>query len=1149
MKNKILRIVIMLLVVTMVGATFAPIASYATSKAVSKSAELKTTNKTTTTTSANTTAANKTTESNTSVVNKIIKSLPTVQSKSLNKTYETIIENVSKESRDDTKKVENLDGIEANLETKIYKAFSEIEKAEVGSTLVYTIYLKNSSNISKDLIIKSNTKISTIGINAIALICNIERNIEDSEAEEGLVEEKRLNYNGSLDITLAAGEEKAVRIEQDITKYNGNTLANTFTITCGDSTMELNDEKQATTPAKINAAIKLFVNNEEISSGGEIELKESDDIKYVIDIENTGETAEKIAISENLPREIQITKVEYLDKANKVLASEEYESNSLVLENIELVADGYYRIVLTVKPLVNGEITVDNFATINGNNIKELSTNTLTNTYVVSYVVDPIQAKETFETELPTRGTSEDILAHFGDVSFLGYGLNNLGKKITIGFKNQFTPSKIMYCVSEGKSYYKNLKIENFFVSYNSKIYKYNKSTQKLEEYSGTIGIGNDQNFIDAHYNELAYILSVIDDYNTQAFYESLGIGFAYNGERPDHRLSPVQIAIWRLQGVSESKMVQKMNNRLKELGVSSSSTRNKIINNILSYATTIYANAAAYNKYVNHGYIGTQPNVSFSNYDPIQVNGKTLVGPFKISYNLDTATASYTDVITGNTKTKTGRYGNIKEVKLTNNGNTYTTIYDSDGNPITLSTVKSNQLDCYFDITGKDFDLSKETKITTKMNNQYRHAYFYTIASQYSNGQNIIVGRGTRSFKSYSRTFTIEKMSLSGIVWLDIQQGIKGQTKAITPPNGIIDENEEGIEGIDVYLLDNAKNQIVRTTKTNNEGRYAFNNIIKSNYSVLFGYEGMNYIVSEASLEEQNSTKTKVKEIVDGANLRQKFNNRFSVIIRDKKISKYFNLAENGVITEKNNDDYIMQYNQEQSANGNNVSTLITTNNNDVIPAYKMFAKTTEIYNTTTNNINMGLKTRTGDISLDAYITNVDTSKTGTTAKDSYITYAVELNNQDTKLSVVNAISYYYNRNLELVDAECRYKRNNVEVIEHDNIQISQDSNTTIDGIVYSKINVNMPISAFMTEGARTTLYLKFKIKDGALLTDDFKAYGEITSYSIDGGIVDIDSEPNNGIKQDGTTLPEDDFGVVEESKIRTYLILSALHGITVKP
>ena len=29
----------------------------------------------------------------------------------------------------------------------------------------------------------------------------------------------------------------------------------------------------------------------------------------------------------------------------------------------------------------------------------------------------------------------------------------------------------------------------------------------------------------------------------------------------------------------------------------------------------------------------------------------------------------------------------------------------------------------------------------------------------------------------------------------------------------------------------------------------------------------------------------------------------------------------------------------------------------------------------------------------------------------------------------------------------------------------------------------------------------------------------------------------------------PEDDFGVVEESKIRTYLILSALHGITVKP
>ena len=1165
MKNKIIKIVIMFLVATMIGSSFAPITSYAANKTVAKDAASKSKTTVTKTTEVDEKSKVKETTSNTiskqvkatnvekeslvkeskeTAVSRILKSIPTaIESRTLDKTYETIIDNVSKEVKKVIIPTDKLEGIETNLESEILKNFSQVDKIEVGSTVVYTLYLKNTSNVEKTLNIKANMPKEILGSRTFATICSVDRNVEDSEASLGLIEEKRVSYKGVIEIALAPKEEKAIVIEQEITNFSKNSLTNTFTLVCENYSMELKDEKNATSPARINAEIELYVNNEKIKSDKPVELGLKDTVKYILNIENTGDTAAELNITENLPREFQITKVEYLNSADKVLLAEEYETNKLTLSNVILAAKENKKIALTVVPKVNGEVTLDNHIEINGNDIDALSTNTLTNTYTINGILDTIQAKEVFEKDLPTRGQSEDILAHFGDVSFLGYGLGNLGKKITIKFKTQFLPSKNMYCVAEGKSYYQYLKMENFYASYNSKMYKYNKSTKKLEEYSGAIGIGNDQNFINEHYNELAYMLSVIDDYNSTEFYQSLGINFTFNGERPDHRLSPVQIAIWRLQGVSQSTMVTKMNNRLKELGVTSSSKRNEIINKILSYATTIYANAKAYDKYVKGNEIGSIPNIQFYNYDPIHVNGKTLVGPFKITYNLETATASYTDVVTGNTKTKTGRYGNIKEVKLTNNGNTYTKIYDADGNEINLSSVKSNQLDCYFNITGKDFDLSKETKISARMNNQYRQAYFFTIASQYSNGQNIIVGRGTRSFKTYSQTFTVEKMNLSGIVWLDLQHGIKSGSKDITPPNGIIDEDEEGVEGIDVYLLDNSKHQIVATTKTNAEGRYAFNNILKSNYSVLFAYEGMNYIVSEAADGETDITKTKVQEKADGVNLRNKFTNRFTTIIKDKVIYKHFIIRDNGTIAEEN-DNYTIQYNTN-----NNTSTFITMSNNEIIPVYKMYAKTTSTYNKTQDNINMGLKQRAGDLSLRLKLKELETSKhQGMKANDSYITYAVQLNNQETDVSFVNEILYYYNKNLELVNAECSYYRNgNQVVIPITNIQTN--SNITIEGKTLKSLSAGLPMSAYVQEGERTTVLLKFKIKDGTMLTDDFTAYSEISSYTINGGIIDKDSRPGNGIESNGTTLLEDDFDYVDLSNLRTYMMQISLPGLFINP
>lgn len=1160
MKNKILRIVIMLLVVTMVWSAFAPIASYATSKAMSK----ETQSKTTTTKKNDSTISkeiSKDTSANlvgskttTSIVDRIkeYKSTNTEttddRTKTLTKIYESIQSELSKEVKEIAKPVEtpveNLDGVTAKLETVIYKGFSRIENIEAGSSIVYTIYLKNDADVSKSIKIASNDFLKNTSV--VASICNIDYNVGDSEADKILIEERNAIYKGSLDIVLGAKEEKAIRMEQNYNAYNAGTINNSFIVSCGNSSTELSYTNKVLTPAKISADIALYVNNKEVATGTTIELKKSDVVKYIINLKNSGETVEKINISDTLPRELQITKIEYLDSNNRVIFTEESDNNNMGLAGIEISANEHVRIELTVEPRINGEILVENFATVDGDYITKLNTNVLTHKLIVADVENEININETFEKEEPQRSQTDDILNYFGDVSFLGYGLNNIGSKITVPFKGTFRKTKNMFCVNEGKDYYQELKIQNFFVNYNGKNYKYDKSTKTLKEYNGSIDIGNDTNFINSHYNELAYLLSEVNNYNSKEFYQSLGIDFSFNGDRPDHRLSPVQLAIWRLQGVTNSKMITKMNNVLKnDYNVSSSVKRNTIINNILSYTTRLYANAKAYNKYVEAGYIGTKPNITFNATQTIQVNGKTLVGPFKITYPIEKFTAKYTTT-SGEEKSKTGKYGNIYTVKLENNGVEYSKVYNSAGEEITISSVYSDSLDCYFDITGKNFDLYKDSKITVKMNNQYRRAYFYTIASQASGYQNVIAGNGKYSYKSYYETFKleqeIEKINLSGKVWLDKQQGTK---TGIMPPNGIIDDNEEGIPNVKVYLLDNDQNKVVSVDRTNENGVYYFSQKPKANYTIIIEYDGINYIVSEAAQGETNSSKNKFKEdiIVNGRKIRSEFNDRFMKIVKDKEISEEYTISNNGQISEISTTGYKMEYDLKQGTQGNYVSKLITTENNEVIAVYKMYAQSEGTYNASQYNINMGLKARKGDLNLNTYIDKVELAN----EQNETITYAVDLNNQQDLLSIIDEFVYYYNTNLQLVDAEARFTRNGQNYIEG-NIQTVNENTISINGKTYNKMTIKLPMLTFMLEGGRTTVYLKFKIREGTDLSGDFKAYGEIKSYSISGGIVDRDSAPDNGIKQDGTILQEDDFGEVRYSTIRSYILQSTLKGLLQK-
>ena len=78
--------------------------------------------------------------------------------------------------------------------------------------------------------------------------------------------------------------------------------------------------------------------------------------------------------------------------------------------------------------------------------------------------------------------------------------------------------------------------------------------------------------------------------------------------------------------------------------------------------------------------------------------------------------------------------------------------------------------------------------------------------------------------------------------------------------------------------------------------------------------------------------------------------------------------------------------------------------------------------------------------------------------------------------------------------------------------------------------------------EGGRNKLFLRFKVVDNTDLKDTFMTYGEITSYIIQGGIVDKDSAPNNGITETGAIIREDDFGEAMTTTLRAFYLKQLL-------
>ena len=400
--------------------------------------------------------------------------------------------------------------------------------------------------------------------------------------------------------------------------------------------------------------------------------------------------------------------------------------------------------------------------------------------------------------------------------------------------------------------------------------------------------------------------------------------------------------------------------------------------------------------------------------------------------------------------------------------------------------------------------------------------------------------------------------IDISGKVWLDGNTGIK----PVVGPDGKMDQGEEGVKGIIVELVGTSKQ-----TKTDNDGTYSFTGIdYGPEYSIEFTYDGINYEDTTYYKDAQGNIigDSKAQE---SANERTTFNNKFKTIEKGKATSSGITL------------EYTTTENQESKSSTSKLNTHNTTNGELNVKDFGMTAtaetndlrKDNENHTISTSNINFGLVKRGTDLALSTDLVNAEVTindknaeyrynaesnsleigpnqtfnnkqynlnlyssdynyrirdyvsnsnfknvdNTGDTTIETgdelkvYVRYKVNLQNQLTKTAYINEVKY---------TPDSRYKYNE---------ELTTAYNTANKGITHMQTakegnNIIINLDGLKLEGLQTkTLYLVFEVnlKD---LNGTFSNTAEITSYSTDEGLIDVDSAPGNCEGKDG--IHEDD-------------------------
>lgn len=708
-------------------------------------------------------------------------------------------------------------------------------------------------------------------------------------------------------------------------------------------------------------------------------------------------------------------------------------------------------------------------------------------------------------------------------------------KVFTVNYK-KFSTTSNAFCINKGDAFSSNVtfKKQNFYAIVDGNRYYYNGTEYTTKEigdiktrtdsYLNTLGVLG-------KYNQVSYVLSEVPE----------------NQDRDSLKTHPYQLAIWKIcNAVQFSDCTEE----------------------VIKEADKLVANAEAYASFVEKRYANLKPIIDTENAKIIEADGKKLLGPINVEY------LSTTVIVNG----VTGNYGEITKLELTETSNNKTIaiekVYDKNGKELSADKklgkyAKSSQ-DFYIDVTDYKAD---SYKLNATFNNQYRNAYLYVIStdgeirqSDLKEYQNVIVGRGTKSDTTYEVEIEpkVEKMNLSGKVWLDAQTGIKPTRE----PDGKNGKDEAGIEGVKVYLY-KEDGTLVKTDAdgktignsgyliTDADGKYEFIGIAKDSYYIVFEYDGINYI-----------------RTIDGDSKATELN-RDTFDARFKEISK-----------DKSNDGTKLSYNYSE-----NKSELITTNTDKTALAEFAITAKTNTYNETTENIDYGVQKRGVDLSVisDVYEAKVTINGLETTydyneiikndgdltilgdnksddgvkynlylyASDYnyrildytngefipegdlenpgqelevYVTYKIMLNNQSSANAKVNSIIDYYDSNYTVSKVE--YEKLSGE---KGNLTHKAGAEKQIDGKTYKSLKITGLESLALNGGEQNIIYITFKVnkdENSAVILNEYANIVEITSYSTSKGLIDIDSAPDNAITENKLRY-EDDTDVARNIKI----------------
>lgn len=460
---------------------------------------------------------------------------------------------------------------------------------------------------------------------------------------------------------------------------------------------------------------------------------------------------------------------------------------------------------------------------------------------------------------------------------------------------------------------------------------------------------------------------------------------------------------------------------------------------------------------------------------------------------------------------------------------------------------------------TGNSYRYKVEEKIEGNTNNYYKT----DLTTQ---GQEVKYDGNTANQTKYITVKNnLKTIEISGCVWQDDQTGIKPAVST----NGKMDDTEFKMEGIKVYLC--YKNPTtgeiseVADTRTNKYGYYKFEDKEIGNYYVKFEYDGINYEETKnlKKPEKEYGTDSKADEVE-----RAGFNSRFQTITYGKS-----------------NDGTTLEYNYEKGK-----STLKTTKGKyeekegyiktcEVEDDFKMNAVTNggkpELFKSNQKGLNLGLVKRGTDIALSTDVKEAEVNINGQKTKYTYSNTAdntIEISNKQTS----EAVSYTLNLRYSDYTYRIRDYVSNSEFNENDYINNEGDTagiKTGDELSVYVKYALNLQNQSTgiikvneakyvydekytykgmleanygtteegntitinfngleLKEGETKTIYLLFEVNNNnGLSLGDFSNKAEITSYSTDKGLIDIDSQPGNFINNDEAEDDSDTAGGFE--------------------